>query len=134
MSPKTITIAQLAFLLVALAMALVFRSLPGDKPSLIFVVASIVATHAFAFAHHRAGGTEPTTKEKLVIGASFSLCVVISAIGFALADMPLLMPVVTIPISMIGVAVFPFVLTKTAWKAISTKPAEGGAGKGGGSG
>lgn len=134
MSPKTITIAQLAFLLVALAMALAFRSLPGEKPSLIFVVASIAGTNAFAFAHHRLGGAEPTTKDKLLIGASFSLCVVISAIGFALAEMPLLLPEVTVPISMIGVAVFPFVLTKIAWKAISAKAAEGGAGKGGGSG
>jgi hypothetical protein len=130
MSPKTITIAQLAFLLVALAMALAFRSLPGDKPSLIFVVASIVGTHAFVFTHHRLGGTEPTTKEKLFIGASFALCVVISAIGFALADMPLLIPEVTIPISMVGVTVFPLVLGKTAWKAFATNAAK----KGGGSG
>jgi hypothetical protein len=134
MSPKTITVAQLAFLLVTLAMSLVFRTLPAEKPSLIFVVASIAGTNAFAFAHHRFGGVEPTTKDKLLIGASFSLCVVISAIGFALADMPLLMPEVTVPISMIGVAVFPFVLTKMAWKAISAKAAQGSAGKGGGSG
>jgi hypothetical protein len=134
MSPKTITVAQLAFLLVALAMALAFRSLPGDKPSLIFMVASIVGTHVFVFAQHRFGGEEPTAKEKLLMGASFALCVVISAIGFALADMPLLLPEVTVPISMIGVAVFPFVLTKTAWRAISTKAADGRAGKGGGSG
>jgi hypothetical protein len=133
MSPKTITVAQLAFLLAALAMALVFRSLPGDKPSLIFVVASIVGTHAFVFAHHRFGGSEPATKEKLAIGAAFALCVVISAIGFALADTPLLLPEVTVPISMLGVAVFPFVLTKSAWKAISTKTVRD-AGKGGGSG
>lgn len=133
MSPKTITIAQLAFLLVTAAIALAFRSLPGDKPTLIFVVASIVGTHVFAFVHHRLGGAEPTTKEKLVIGASFSMCVVISAIGFDLADMPLLLPQVTVPISMIGVAVFPFVLTRTAWKAISAKAAHS-AGKGGGSG
>lgn len=133
MSPKTITIAQLGFLLVTLAMALAFRSLPGEKPSLIFMVASVAGTNAFVFAHHRLSGIEPTTKDKLLIGASFSLCVVISAIGFALAEMPLLMPEVTVPISMVGVAVFPFVLTKTAWKAIATRAAVSGAGKGGGS-
>jgi hypothetical protein len=121
MSPKTITVAQLAFLLVALGTGLLFRSLPGDKPSLIFVVASIAGTHAFAFAHRRAGGEEPTTKEKLVIGVSFSICVVVGAIGFTLLGLPLLMPVVTVPISMIGVAVFPVVLTKTAWRALAPK-------------
>lgn len=130
MSPKTITVAQLGFLVSAALLILVFRDWPATKPGLVFVLSAIVGTNAFTFAHHRAGGVEPTTKEKLVIGASFAMCVVITTILCTLAGVPLQLPEITVPISMIGAACFPLLLAKPAWKALAGKPGDGAA-KGG---
>ena len=130
MSPKTITIAQLGFLLFAALVILVFRDWPATRPGLIFVLSAIAGTNVFAYAHHRAGGSEPTTKDKLIIGASFAVCVLITTILCTAAGVPFSLPEVTVPISMLGSAIFPLVLTKTAWKALTGKT-KGGATKGG---
>jgi len=116
MKPIHLTIASIAFLIIAATALAAVRGLGiGDDP-LAFVVGAIVGTQVGTFLHARSQDTTASLRAKLALGSALAVIAVIFGLVVHTA-VGIKYPEVTLPISAIGTFVFPFILFNQMFNA-----------------
>ncbi len=119
MKPATAVLALVAQLAcVALVFSLQRWLSPGPSNGLPFVVGSILGTQLGALTHARRAEARNTPGVKAALGVTLAAGAGLGGIALHRAVAPFEHPEITVGLSALGSAVFPFVLFNQMWRAV----------------
>jgi hypothetical protein len=117
--PSTAIVALVAQLAgVALVFSLQRWLSPGSSNGLPFVVGSILGTQLGALTHARRVDAQNTPGVKATLGVTLAAGAALGGLALHRALAPFEHPEITVGISVLGSAVFPFVLFIQMWRAV----------------
>ncbi len=99
----------------------VVRELGKGSPELAFVVGAILGTQIAAVVHRRDAQAESSPGVKATIGMALAGSAILLGVVLQFFWMPFEYPEISLPISVVGAFIFPFVLFETMWDALSRK-------------
>ena len=115
------TFALLAFLVAGGVTFAVIQWLGRGSPEMAFVAGAVVGTQVAAVVHHRTPRADSSAGVKAGVGAALAVGTVLLGAALHAGWKPFQFPGVSIPISVVGAFVFPFVLFDTMWDSLSKK-------------